>query len=210
MLHTQDPSFDTRALEILERIRGVFASKGFDGASMQDLARAAEMSAGNFYRYFPSKDAIIEAMIARDLAEVEADFSAILNADNPRTALLETADRHIRQKAQHDAPLWAEIEAASIRRREVADLASQMEEVLLSNIARVFARLTGLSEAEASERFRAHAQLLVVLVKGAAIDSCVPQGAGEAGPSRRGEDFHALVLRTVDHILDDVIALSRT
>ena len=54
-----------RSADLLSRVKGVFAAKGFDGASMQDLARAAGISAGNFYRYFPSKNAIIEAMTIR-------------------------------------------------------------------------------------------------------------------------------------------------
>lgn len=39
---------------------------------MQDLARAAGMSVGNFYRYFPSKAAIVQAMCGYDLAEIGA------------------------------------------------------------------------------------------------------------------------------------------
>ena len=53
----------TREAEILAAIRRAFAAKGFDGASMQYLAREAGMSVGNFYRYFPSKAAMVEAMI---------------------------------------------------------------------------------------------------------------------------------------------------
>ena len=66
---TLDAAAVQRGSDILERIKAVFAEKGFDGASMQDLARSAGMSAGNFYRYFPSKDAIIAAMVERDLAD---------------------------------------------------------------------------------------------------------------------------------------------
>ena len=45
---------DYRTESILEGAKRAFAEKGFDGASMQDIARAAGMRAGNFYRYFPS------------------------------------------------------------------------------------------------------------------------------------------------------------
>ena len=54
---------DHRSAEILASVRSAFAAKGFDGASMQDLARAAGMSVGNFYRYFPSKAAIVEDLV---------------------------------------------------------------------------------------------------------------------------------------------------
>ena len=39
------PPAEERSLEILASIRRAFAEKGFDGASMQDLARAAGMRA---------------------------------------------------------------------------------------------------------------------------------------------------------------------
>ena len=60
-----------------------FAEKGFDGASMQDLARAAGMSVGNFYRYFASKAAIVQALIALDLEEMARDFLPIFASDDP-------------------------------------------------------------------------------------------------------------------------------
>ena len=45
---------DLRSAMILASVRRAFTEKGFDGASMQDLAREAGMSVGHFYRYFPS------------------------------------------------------------------------------------------------------------------------------------------------------------
>ncbi len=74
---------DQRSAEILASVRQAFVEKGFDGASMQDLARAAGMSVGNFYRYFPSKAAIIKAMIEVDLAEIQRDFATILGSRRP-------------------------------------------------------------------------------------------------------------------------------
>ena len=81
------PPTDAKAQAILAQARAAFVEKGFNGASMQDLARAAGMSAGNFYRYFPSKAAIVEALIARDLAEVEAHFQAVVASPDPLLAL---------------------------------------------------------------------------------------------------------------------------
>ncbi len=68
---------DPRVDAILVQARHAFVEKGFDGASMQDLARAAGMSAGNFYRYFPSKAALVEALVNRDLEEVEREFAEV-------------------------------------------------------------------------------------------------------------------------------------
>ena len=77
------PAIDIRVAEILGSARVAFAEKGFDGASMQDLAKSVGMSVGNFYRYFPSKAAIVEAIVMGDLADMDRDFKAIITSDDP-------------------------------------------------------------------------------------------------------------------------------
>jgi TetR/AcrR family transcriptional regulator, fatty acid metabolism regulator protein len=39
---------------------GLFAEKGFDEASINDICEKAQCSVGAFYHYFPSKDSILE------------------------------------------------------------------------------------------------------------------------------------------------------
>src|SRR5271166_3185026 len=49
--------------QIMEGARQVFLSGGFDGASMNDVARSAGVSKGTLYAYFNSKDELFEAII---------------------------------------------------------------------------------------------------------------------------------------------------
>lgn len=49
--------------QIMDGARQVFLSAGFDGASMNDIARAAGVSKGTLYAYFDSKDELFEAII---------------------------------------------------------------------------------------------------------------------------------------------------
>ena len=44
--------------QILDGARRMFLSKGFEGTSMQDVARAAKVSKGTLYVYFDSKEAM--------------------------------------------------------------------------------------------------------------------------------------------------------
>jgi AcrR family transcriptional regulator len=53
---------DLRRAQILDAARLCFARSGFHGASMQQVCAEAKMSPGALYRYFPSKEAIIEAI----------------------------------------------------------------------------------------------------------------------------------------------------
>ncbi len=161
---------DPRSLEILGKIKTVFAQKGFDGASMQDLARAAGMSAGNFYRYFPSKDAIIESMVALDLGDVGDVFQKIIASPDPRAALLAGFRHEISQHRQAcDGPLWAEIEAASARRPEISAIHCRIEREVARYLIRTFALIVGIDEDESERRYASHANLMLILFKGAAM-----------------------------------------
>ena len=59
-----------RRAQVMAAARRCFVRDGFHAASMQDLVEEAGMSSGAVYRYFPSKDAVIEAIAAENLAQV--------------------------------------------------------------------------------------------------------------------------------------------
>ncbi len=190
------PAAEERSHEILFSIRQAFAEKGFDGASMQDLARAAGMSVGNFYRYFPSKAAIVEAMVGLDLAEIQRDFGEILVSDNPLAGLREKILSRLTEDCMEDGGLWAEITAAAIRKPEIGVAALQMEATIVTHMAEVFARVTGRSMADVQQRYAGHSQMLVMLVKAVAMRT---SQCGPASPA-----MAAMVVRTIDMILNDI------
>lgn len=61
-----------RREHLLEVAETLFETEGFDEVSMSDIARAAGVSHGLVYHYFPSKRAIRRARIEREAALVEA------------------------------------------------------------------------------------------------------------------------------------------
>lgn len=188
---------DSRQMDILEAVHGTFVEKGFDGASMQDLARAAGMSVGNFYRYFESKDAIVEALIARDIARIEQDFAAIIGSGRPMDTLRATLRSHVEEgDCKRDGRLWAEITAAAARKPRVAEALSRMEDAIRRYLTEVFRCVTGRPVAEAEDRYRGHAALVILLVKSSAM--CPPT---RNTPLR---DLNALVLRTINRTLDEI------
>lgn len=62
---------------ILNAAKRCFIEHGFHAASMSSIADAADISAGLIYRYFESKNAIILAIIERQLAEKRADIASL-------------------------------------------------------------------------------------------------------------------------------------
>lgn len=192
------PEGTQRAGEILALARTAFVEKGFTGASMQDLARAAGMSAGNFYRYFPSKAALVEALIARDLAEVEDAFRAIAASPDPLSALKAALRDEVVVKCGNDGTLWAEIAATATRKPEVATVLARMEDGITSRIAHVLGIVAGLPPSEAERRFGDHARVVFLIMHG-----LMTSHAGQAGRSGRLND---LVLGTIDRVMDDALA----
>lgn len=190
------PLADQRTAEILGSARAAFAQKGFDGASMQDLARKAGMSVGNFYRYFPSKSAIVEALIALDMAKMEQDFAAILEQPDPIAALRLTIEARITDATcDGDSELWAEITAAARRKPEIGAAASRMEDGIVGHLTAVFSRATGLPLTEARARWTAQAHLIVMMVKACAMQHRELPITG---------DLTRLVLRNINQTLDDI------
>lgn len=188
---------DPRTGEILDGVRRAFSEKGFDGASMQDLARSCGMSVGNFYRYFPSKAAIVAALILRDLAEMEATFREILRSPDPLAGLRATVHARITDKScESDGQLWAEITAAALRKAEISAITNQMEHEIVGYLTSIFAKAKGLAPDEARKRYYPQAMLLIMLVKASAMHPA------ENPQAQQG--LTDLLLQTVDRTIDDV------
>jgi AcrR family transcriptional regulator len=196
---TSPPSSEERSVEILERLRPVFVEKGFDGASMQDMARAAGMSVGNFYRYFPSKAAIVEAMIGIDLRELEAMFALIVQSQDPMQSLRQAIRLRVTQEeCAGEGQLWAEISAAAMRKADIGLAARRMEEGVVENLCRVFAVATGLPQETTAQAWRTQAELILMLVKGCAMRHDAPLALSD--------DLTQMVLRMIDTLLDEIVA----
>ena len=123
---------DHQVQRILEAAKTCFVRSGFQGASMQQICAEAGMSPGALYRYFASKEAIIEAICEADRAEDAKLFASILSNPNVVDGLVEGAMAHIRHVHETNAaPLFAEICAESMRNDAVA-------KTRLQNLERVF------------------------------------------------------------------------
>src|SRR6266436_4134341 len=70
---------DTRA-RIMEAAEGLFRRLGFAKTAVADIAADLKMSPANVYRFFPSKNAIIEAICQRCLRELEERAWAVVRS----------------------------------------------------------------------------------------------------------------------------------
>ena len=95
---TQTKPDDTRA-RIMDTAEGLFRTLGFAKTAVADIAGALKMSPANVYRFFPSKNAIVEAICQRCLSELEERAWAVARsrgsaADRLERLVLETLAYH--------------------------------------------------------------------------------------------------------------------
>jgi len=86
--------------QIMDGARTVFLSAGFDGASMNDVARAAGVSKGTLYAYFTSKDELFEAIIRAEYGQTAEKLCTFKREGDPRAMLTDFGVRLINRMTE--------------------------------------------------------------------------------------------------------------
>lgn len=68
---TKDPL--VRQTEILDAAQEMFFSEGYQQTNVEDIIRKIGVAKGTFYYYFPSKEAVLEAIVTRYTREMLAE-----------------------------------------------------------------------------------------------------------------------------------------
>jgi len=81
---------DARPAELLEAALTLFVEKGFAATRSEEVARAAGVSKGTLYLYFPSKEELLKAVIQHFLgSEIEAGLQEAAAAAGPIAEVME-------------------------------------------------------------------------------------------------------------------------
>ena len=149
---------DARRERILEAAERAFVRHGFHAATMQHVAEAAEMSAGNLYRYFPSKEAIVEALCALDQEGNTDAFVELFgqNTDMRRAVYVALRD-HVFAKPPEKARMIVEIWAEAGRNARVAGMTRALDADVLDKLERVIdaAKASGVASPSLDSRLAA-------------------------------------------------------
>jgi TetR/AcrR family transcriptional regulator, repressor for uid operon len=158
---------DGRRERIIEAAERAFVRHGFHAATMQHVAEEAAMSAGNLYRYFPSKEAIVEALCARDQVDQAGAFAELLapNADIGH-AVYAGLREHVLAKSAEKARLIVEVWAEAGRNPRVAAMTGALDANVLANLERLIeaAKASGVASPSLDPRFAA--RFLLTFVNG--------------------------------------------
>jgi TetR/AcrR family transcriptional repressor of uid operon len=127
--HTDPALAAARRNQVLTAAADCFRRKGYHGAGMAEISKTAGMSAGHIYNYFDSKEAIIEAIIQRDMEEMFSVFQQF--EDQPGELLdimVEGTDQGVdRHMNREQGALELEMLAEAARNQKVAFLLQQSD-----------------------------------------------------------------------------------
>lgn len=128
-MRTVDPErHQARRQQILEAAVACFMRKGFHATRTAEICAEAGMSPGNLFHYFPTKEAIIAAIVEEDQGETAARFAAAAGARNLYDALIAIVEESLALLAD---PVYTriglEVLAEAVRNPEVFASVAQSE-----------------------------------------------------------------------------------
>ena len=110
---------ESRRREILDAAAKCFVQRGLHASSMREILAGAGLSAGAVYNYFDSKEAIIEAMAARERIEIDELAAYLESAGDARQGIIQAVAAIIQECSADDARLSVELLAEASRNPRV-------------------------------------------------------------------------------------------
>lgn len=96
------------------------------------------MSAGNLYRYFPSKEAIIAGIAERDRAEVSQEFASADLSSGLFSVLEGMARHHFNERSMEQVQLCTEVMSEARRNPEIARISAAFDADIRKWLTKLF------------------------------------------------------------------------
>jgi AcrR family transcriptional regulator len=134
-----------------------FVRHGFHAATMQQVAEEAQMSAGNLYRYFPSKEALVEGICILDQRERSGAFHALVHSDDVLGTLDTMLRDNLLNKPRHKAAMFLEVAAEAGRNPRIAEMMQANDAEVMAGLVKLIdcAKASGQAAADVDAEFAA-------------------------------------------------------
>ncbi len=187
--------FEYRRKSVLRAAETCFREHGFHSTGMAEICKAAGMSPGALYRYFPSKDAIIEAIAE----EERQDIAELLDALAVGRSIAETISAVLEEvvvavSGEDYGRLALEIAAEAARNPKVAEPFSRNTADLRAGFVAVIAHGIEQGEIDPDLDPAAVAELLMIVIDGAT-------GRQSLDPDFDGRAFARDIARMIRRLL---------
>jgi TetR/AcrR family transcriptional regulator, repressor for uid operon len=153
-----------RHIHILRAAERAFVRFGFHATTMQNVAEEAGMSAGNLYRYFRSKEAIVEELCVVDQAQRAEFFATMSGRGDLLHAIGASLREHVLSRPPEKARMIIEIWAEAARNPRIAAIMRTMDEDVLAGLEHVITtgKSSGAVAAALDSRFAARVVFTLV------------------------------------------------
>lgn len=170
---------------ILDTAEHLFYAEGFHATGIDRLASEAGVARMTLYNHFPSKDALIEAVLERRFARYMDDLRDAMGQCSPGGAVQGLAERHcdwLREQSSHGCIVLRAIAEFEQHNPAIPRLGRRLKDDLLTLIDDAVERDTGVRDTTTGER-------ILVILEGA--NSLVPTlGAAAASEHARALLVH--------------------
>jgi AcrR family transcriptional regulator len=188
---------EARTEDILAAAVRLFGSRGIEKTTMADIAAEAGLSAGAIYRYFPGKEALLDAVFEAAVRENAANFEAAAAASTSPMAALFSIGEAVTRGEGKDCSMWLEAMLAGIRdpehigkrhRTVTVRIAEQIEQLLRA----------GQASGELDPALDAHALSLLLLAYTQGMQIMVAEAQSDE-PARQTMPIFRQLLRPPAH-----------
>ncbi|MDR1855368.1 MAG: TetR/AcrR family transcriptional regulator [Azoarcus sp.] len=124
-----------RRAQILDAAAQCFRDDGFHGASIASISQRAGMSAGHIYHYFDNKEAIIAAIVERDLDRLVLVWAELRAVRDIGETMVRLSGDGVKDVTDVDkAVLQLEILSEAVRNEEVARVVHAADCCCMANL----------------------------------------------------------------------------
>lgn len=156
---------ETRRRQILDAAGACFARRGFHAASMAEIARTFGMSAGHIYNYFASKEAIIEALVERDLERALGHIDELGSAAEIQQAMVAGVAQGVQDTVARSS-LDLEIVAEAARNPNVAATVQSMDAAVRTRLKEVITAIYPAAAQAGEREIEARIEVMLALFDG--------------------------------------------
>jgi len=167
---------EARYQQILDAAVACFSRQGFHQTTMDDICQEAGLSPGAVYRYFSSKEDIIEASCKRSQQAWATSFEIVERKGRTLDVLDELVDvscRRLEQRSDSEMRLKAELIAEALRNPRVEEAIRRIRNNALQYFEGLIRRGQEKGEINADLDSNAVAQLYATIYDGLALQKTV-------------------------------------
>ena len=159
---------EIRRRQILDAAGACFARRGFHAASMAEIARTFGMSAGHIYNFFASKEAIIEALVERDLEAALDEIEKLRDAAEIGQAMVAGVADGVQKTVAHSS-LALEIVAEAARNPGIAATVRAMDAAVRARLKEVIGAIHPDAARDDERALEAKIELMLAIFDGLTV-----------------------------------------